>query len=55
MLVMANVSSTGIAVVSVISLVTGYGLLWALWHFVFSPKRRHDDDLDRARRGEWLE
>jgi len=24
----------------------GYGLTWALWHFVFSPRNEHDDDLD---------
>ena len=23
----------------------GYGGLWALWHFVFSARNRHDDDL----------
>jgi len=22
----------------------GYGTLWGLWHFVFSPRNRHDDD-----------
>ena len=23
----------------------GYGTVWALWHFVFSDRNRHDDDL----------
>jgi hypothetical protein len=41
-----------IAIVGVLSLVGGYGLLWALWHFIFRPQRGHDDDLDRAKRTE---
>jgi hypothetical protein len=36
-------------------LAIGYGACFALWHFVFSPRNRHDDDLDRARRQESLE
>ncbi|HEY1774601.1 MAG TPA: hypothetical protein VGG41_00450 [Solirubrobacteraceae bacterium] len=23
----------------------GYGTVWGLWHFVFSERNRHDDDL----------
>jgi hypothetical protein len=36
-------------------LAIGYGGCFALWHFVFSPRNRHDDDLDRARGEEFLE
>jgi len=36
-------------------LAIGYGACWALWHFVFSPRNPHDDDLDRARSEEFLE
>jgi len=36
-------------------LAIGYGACWGLWHFVFSPRNRHDDDLDRARSQEFLE
>ena len=38
-------TGTAIAVVSAVSIVAGYGLLWALWHFVFSAKAK-------AKRGE---
>lgn len=46
----ALLNSTGIAVVSAVSLVFGYGLLWALWHYVFSPRNEHDDTRDRDAR-----
>jgi hypothetical protein len=36
-------------------LAIGYGGCFALWHFVFSPRNRHDDDLDRSRSEEFLE
>jgi hypothetical protein len=36
-------------------LAIGYGACWALWHFVFSPGNRHDDDIDRSRSEEFLE
>ena len=36
-------------------LAVGYGGCFALWHFVFSPRNRHDDDLDRTRSEEFLE
>jgi hypothetical protein len=36
-------------------LAIGYGGCFALWHFVFSPRNRHDDDLDRTRSEEFLE
>jgi len=36
-------------------LAIGYGACWALWHFVFSPRNRHDDDIDRSRSEEFLE
>jgi len=36
-------------------LAIGYGACYALWHFVFSPRNRHDDDLDRVRSEEFLE
>ena len=36
-------------------LAAGYGAVWALWHFVFSPRNHHDDDLDRTRSEEFLE
>jgi uncharacterized protein (DUF2062 family) len=34
----ANQSNTGLAVISVVSIVLGYVLLAALWYFVFSAK-----------------
>jgi hypothetical protein len=46
----AGVGSTGIAIVSVLSIGFGYALLWALWHFIFSPRNEHDDARDRSRR-----
>ena len=33
-------SNTGLAVISVVSMVFGYVLLACLWHFVFSAKAR---------------
>jgi hypothetical protein len=33
-------NNTAIAVISVVSIVFGYALLAALWHFVFSAKAR---------------
>jgi hypothetical protein len=36
----AGGESTGIAVISAISLVVGYGLIAALWFFVFRDRRR---------------
>jgi hypothetical protein len=36
-------------------LAIGYGGCFALWHFVFSPRNRHDDDIDRTRSEEFLE
>jgi hypothetical protein len=27
-------------------LAVGYSACYALWHFVFSPRNQHDDDLD---------
>ena len=30
-------------------LAIGYGACFALWHFVFSARNRHDDDRDRPR------
>ncbi len=36
----ANAGSTGLAVISIVSIVFGYVLLACLWHFVFSAKAR---------------
>jgi len=36
-------------------LAAGYGSVFALWRYVFSPRNRHDDDLDRTRSEEFLE
>ena len=36
-------------------LAIGYGACFALWRFVFSPRNRHDDDLDRTRSEEFLD
>ncbi len=49
---LASANSSALVGLSAASLVLGYGLLWVMWHYVFSPKRSHDDDLDKARRGE---
>ena len=43
------------AVGGFVVLAIGYGACFALWHFVFSPRNRHDDDLDRTRAEEFLE
>ena len=50
-----NGNNSALAVVSIVSIVGGYVLLFALWHFVFSPRNRHDDDIDRSRSEEFLE
>ncbi|GAC1440201.1 MAG: hypothetical protein NVSMB51_19200 [Solirubrobacteraceae bacterium] len=50
MALLASANSTGLAVVSAVSIVGGFALLAAMWHFIFSPRNRHDDDLDRAAR-----
>jgi hypothetical protein len=36
-------------------LAIGYGACFALWRLVFSPRNRHDDDLDRTRAEEFLD
>jgi hypothetical protein len=36
-------------------LAIGYGACFALWPFVFSPRNRHDDDIDRTRSEEFLD
>jgi hypothetical protein len=36
----AGASSTGLAIISVVSMVFGYLLLAGLWYFVFSEKAR---------------
>jgi len=61
----AAVSVTGVELLAVstaleavggfLVLAVGYGACFALWHFVFSPRNSHDDDLDRARSEEFLE
>jgi hypothetical protein len=43
-----------ISIISLISLIGGYGGLWLLWRYVFSPKRSHDDTIDRANRAALL-
>jgi hypothetical protein len=49
-LVLATLNTTPVAILGVASLVVGYLGIWALWHFVFSPRNEHDDDVDRGRR-----
>jgi hypothetical protein len=46
----AGLGGTGIAIISVFSIALGYVAIWALWHFIFSPRNEHDDMRDRARR-----
>jgi hypothetical protein len=50
----ANQSNTGLAVISVASMVFGYLLIAGLWYFVFRDKararRRERDDSDRQAR-----
>jgi hypothetical protein len=41
------------AIGGLLVLAVGYGACWLLWHFVFSPRNSHDDDLDRARSEEF--
>jgi hypothetical protein len=43
------------ALAGFIVLALGYGACYALWHFVFSPRNHHDDDLDRSRSQEFLD
>jgi nitrogen fixation-related uncharacterized protein len=47
--VLASLNNGPLAILAVLSLVLGYGGIWALWHFVFSPRNEHDDDRDRER------
>ncbi|HXR13434.1 MAG TPA: hypothetical protein VN740_02160 [Solirubrobacteraceae bacterium] len=42
------VSSGLEAVGGFLVLALGYGTVWGLWHFVFSPRNRHDDDQPPA-------
>ena len=44
------VSSGLEAVGGFLVIVLGYGTVWGLWHFVFSPRNRHDDDQPPADR-----
>jgi hypothetical protein len=46
----AGLGGTGIAIISVFSIALGYAAIWALWHFIFSPRNEHDDMRDKARR-----
>jgi hypothetical protein len=46
----AGLGGTGIAIISVLSIALGYVAIWALWHFIFSPRNEHDDARDRAGR-----
>jgi hypothetical protein len=41
-------SNTGLAVISLVSIVFGYVLLAALWYFVFRDKSRGKDKQDRS-------
>jgi hypothetical protein len=50
--VLATTNNTPLAILAIASLVVGYGGIYALWHFIFRPKRHHDDDIDRAGRVE---
>lgn len=49
---LAATDTTPLAIIAIASLVVGYGGIYALWHFIFRPKRHHDDDLDRLARGD---
>jgi hypothetical protein len=43
----ASNGNIALAIISIVSIVFGYALLAALWHFVFSPRarrRRGEDD-----------
>jgi uncharacterized membrane-anchored protein len=40
----ANNNNTGLAVISIVSIVSGYLLLAALWYFVFRDKARAKRD-----------
>jgi hypothetical protein len=48
--VLADANNTPLAIAAIVSLVIGYGGIYALWHFIFRPKRHHDDDVDRLGR-----
>jgi hypothetical protein len=54
-MLLLGVSSALEAVGGFAVLAIGYGAVYALWRFVFSPRNRHDDDLDRARSEEFRE
>jgi hypothetical protein len=43
-----------ISIISLASMIGGYGGLWLLWRYVFSSRASHDDDIDRARRAALL-
>ena len=55
MLPFALSSTTAFGIFLAILMALGYVVIWALWHFVFSPRNRHDDDLDRMRSEEFLD
>jgi hypothetical protein len=44
----AGGQSTGIAVISAVSIVVGYVLIWALWYFVFRDGSRARRNRDRS-------
>ncbi|MHB8531880.1 MAG: hypothetical protein ACYDC2_04075 [Solirubrobacteraceae bacterium] len=43
-------NSTGVAVISLVSIVFGYVLLFCLWHFVFRERARERRKKDRSER-----
>ncbi|HEX3510687.1 MAG TPA: hypothetical protein VHT27_06255 [Solirubrobacteraceae bacterium] len=45
-------NNTGIAVISLVSMVAGYVGLWALWYFVFRDKERARERRRRRRGGD---
>jgi hypothetical protein len=47
--ILAAVDTAPLAIAGIASIVLGYGGIWALWHYVFSPRNEHDDDRDRER------
>jgi hypothetical protein len=42
----SGANNTAIGVISVVSIVSGYLLLWALWHFVFRDQAREKRKRD---------
>ncbi len=46
----AGGDSTGVAVISLVSIVFGYVLLFCLWHFVFREKARARREKNSSRR-----